>query len=82
MVIHNLLQDILQRLVRGFSQDVGLRIVRRALLVNDRVLVRETVDYVVEEVASLFNDQLDGTTEVAPDVFVEEFCSGGCRIVP
>ena len=50
--------------------------------VNDCVMVREAVDYFVDEVTSLVAYQLDWTTESASNVFVEEFCCRGCRIVP
>ena len=70
MVIYDFSQYILQRLVRGFRQAVGLRVVWRALLVDDRVIVYEPVDDLIEEMGPLVIDQLDGTPETAPDVFL------------
>ena len=49
MVIYDFSQYIPQRLVRGFRQAVRLRVVWRALLVDDRVIVCEPVDDLIEE---------------------------------
>ena len=59
VVVRDFPQDVLQCLVPEFGQAVGLRIVWRILFVNNRVIVREAVDYFIEEIASLVTYWLD-----------------------
>ena len=48
----------------------NIRVICGALLVDHCVVLREAFDDLVEKVTPLVADQLDGTPETAPDVFL------------
>ena len=63
-------EDVLQGLVGGFSQSVGLRIIRCTPLVYDHIKRRQALYYWTEEMSSLITDQFYRASILAPNVLV------------
>ena len=55
-------------------------VVRGISFVDHSVMVGESVNYDIQEVASLVKDKFDEAAESAPNVCIQEYC-GGCRRV-
>ena len=55
-------------------------VVRGISFVDHSVMVGESVNYDIQEMASLVKDKFDEAAEFAPDVCIQNFC-GGCRHV-
>ena len=54
---------------------------RGTLFVDHSVMVGETVNYGIQEVASLVADKFNGASESAPNVLLQELCGGCHRVI-